>query len=321
MFCKSCGRSLYSKRSDLCIPCSAAHTLSEEFKGHWGDSKLRLLAGDIAVSAARHVRGLRIASAPSEAGATPKSAAAKPREEARRSPPRRSPLGRRGKRPEGGATSDPPARTKVSPQVRRKSPAKQPEEVKEEKRAEVPFSPSSYTSTAEEERQRGAASQSSAPGTRSPRREAKARPERERTPRRTSSADRRDRPVIRTDLPANPENDPDHPAWKEKIKRQYFEDLERAKKPKVSLAEGPGGDAKNLLPEALLKVQGESEEREKKPKKQRRKREWTWVIWKENFSIPASTRSAILRYGRSWPQGGVRFWCVRSLSLLWGKQE
>ena len=77
MFCSKCRRALFSKRSPLCIACAAAATLGEEFQGEWGNETLRFLAGDVAVSAARHVRALRVASNRSP-GATAKSAAARP---------------------------------------------------------------------------------------------------------------------------------------------------------------------------------------------------------------------------------------------------
>ena len=77
MFCGKCRRSLFSKRSTLCIACAAAATLTEEFQGEWGNETLRFLAGDVAVSAARHVRALRVASN-KPVGATPKSAGGKP---------------------------------------------------------------------------------------------------------------------------------------------------------------------------------------------------------------------------------------------------
>ena len=97
MLCESCGRAIFSRRSSYCIPCAATATLQEEFKASWGSDKLRVLAGDIAVSAARHIRGLRVA-ASSGLGATPKSAPTKPQESRARSRSPRRPLLRRVQR-------------------------------------------------------------------------------------------------------------------------------------------------------------------------------------------------------------------------------
>ena len=78
MFCRRCNRPLYSQLSKLCNPCAAAETLGEELAQPWREEKLRVIAGDIAVSAVRQVRALRL-HRPSEAAETSsKSAPAKP---------------------------------------------------------------------------------------------------------------------------------------------------------------------------------------------------------------------------------------------------
>ena len=279
MFCSSCNRAIFSRRSTLCIPCSAAYTLQEEFKEEWGDSKLRVLAGDIAVSAARHIRGLRVAST-SAKGATPKSAASKPAAEpvnqCTRSTLRRST--RKQEREETRKNPSPEKPTEVRKQRSRSRRA--PVEAKRRPRSPPPFSPSSYTSTnAEEDKRRAEEERVSNVERRIPRSETGTAEKCDSSQRKTEREDKRQQGQIRTDLPALWGRDPDHPEYKEEIKRQYFEDLERNKRTKVNLEEGPGGDRGRLLPEALLKAQGESEERQEKPKeKKKQKKRCPWVL-------------------------------------------
>ena len=274
MSCSSCGRSIYTSRSSHCIACAASLTLQEEFRAEWPSEKLRVLAGDIALSAARHVRGLRVAAQSGNPGATAKSAAVRPREAgpARTSP--RPPLQRSERRQ--------PERRRSRSAPRERSPVQERREATVE-RAEAkgletaPFSPSSYTSTAEAEAKEEP--RRAPPGNferRSPRETGGRRTEAKRGRDPRSSASEPSKQVIRTDLPAEL-GDPQSAEYKELIKRQYFEDLEKFKKQQIKLEEGPGGQKKPVLPEGLLKVQGDSEERQKKAKEPRKKRKWTWA--------------------------------------------
>lgn len=52
--------SLYTSRSELCIGCSAAETLREEFKSEFTSESVRSLCADVAARAARQVRAFRI---------------------------------------------------------------------------------------------------------------------------------------------------------------------------------------------------------------------------------------------------------------------
>ena len=78
MLCARCQRPLYSKLSSLCNPCAAARTLEVELAEPWENEKLRVIAGDIAVSAVRQVRALRLYRAPLAPEATSKAAPARP---------------------------------------------------------------------------------------------------------------------------------------------------------------------------------------------------------------------------------------------------
>ena len=60
MSCSSCSRPIYNPRSSLCNGCAAAKTLEEEIRGNWSEESLRLIATDIAVSAVRQIRALRL---------------------------------------------------------------------------------------------------------------------------------------------------------------------------------------------------------------------------------------------------------------------
>ena len=279
MFCTSCKRSLFSRRSDLCIPCSAVATLQEEFRRVWGDESLRFLAGDVAVSAARHVRGLRVASEKAgrqkDLGATPKSAGAKPPETKQRSPSiarkppaevkREASRSRRRGRSPSRCREDPKlaARNSVGTEER-KSTAKAP--------PAPPFSPSSYTDTASEAEKRKVEDKREAlDRRRNPCQES--RPERSphRSTRRHRRSHSRKDTRLRTDLPPVP-LDFNDPAFKERSKAEYLKNLAEQEKRKINLSEGPGAKKDSLLPEALLKVPGESLEREARPKQKRRQK-------------------------------------------------
>ena len=60
MFCRECRAELYNRRSDLCIACGAVATLALEFKEQWASARLRGIAADVATSACRTIRALRI---------------------------------------------------------------------------------------------------------------------------------------------------------------------------------------------------------------------------------------------------------------------
>ena len=60
MFCRECGADLYDRRSDLCLACSAVSTLNLEFRETWATPRLRSIATEITLGAARSVRALRI---------------------------------------------------------------------------------------------------------------------------------------------------------------------------------------------------------------------------------------------------------------------
>ena len=279
MFCTSCRRSLFSRRSELCIPCSAVATLQEEFRRVWGDESLRFLAGDVAVSAARHVRGLRVASEKTarlkDLGVTPKSAATKPPASQQRSPsPARKPP------PEVKREASPSRRRGRSPsRVRedqrvapRSSVGTEERETPAKSAPAAPFSPSSYTGTVSEaEKRKIEDKREAADRRRSPCQSARQK----RSVRGSSRRQRRSRSRkdtrVRTDLPPVP-FDFNDPAFKERSKAEYLKDLAEQEKRKISLSEGPGGRKDSLLPEALLKVPGESQEREVRSKAKRRQK-------------------------------------------------
>ena len=60
MFCSVCRAELYDRRSELCITCGAVETLRQEFIEPWGSSRLRGIAADLTLGAARSVRSLRV---------------------------------------------------------------------------------------------------------------------------------------------------------------------------------------------------------------------------------------------------------------------
>ena len=60
MFCKVCQLEIFTSRSELCLACSAVRTQNLEFQGDWGSGSLRNLGTDIACSAARQIRALRL---------------------------------------------------------------------------------------------------------------------------------------------------------------------------------------------------------------------------------------------------------------------
>ena len=157
MYCGRCKRSIYSRQSSLCNPCAAAQTLGEELSQAWQDEKLRTIAGDIAVSAVRQVRALRLHKPNPAPEATSKAGASRPpldRRPARRS---RSPLREESRK---GASRYPGKQAKEEPQrsLRARTPPRRSSrsEVEENPLAKpIPpdFSPSpySYYSTSEDE--------------------------------------------------------------------------------------------------------------------------------------------------------------------------
>ena len=60
MHCVSCGRLFNYSRSQYCTGCAAANTVLAELGEDWPSESLRRLAEDIAISAARHIRALRL---------------------------------------------------------------------------------------------------------------------------------------------------------------------------------------------------------------------------------------------------------------------
>ena len=60
MECRVCCAVLYSSRSDLCIACSSVSTIQKEFLEAWANTRLRNIGADVALSAARTIRSLRI---------------------------------------------------------------------------------------------------------------------------------------------------------------------------------------------------------------------------------------------------------------------
>ena len=273
MNCEKCRRTLYSNRSPLCIPCAAAATLEAEFKAPWGDETLRYLAGDIAVSAARHVRGLRVSSNKVQPGATAKSAASRPTSSRKRTrtPRRRSPGRDRRDTKVRGRSPRRSGQCRRDPEPRREG---LPAEVKaggeppRERRRTI--SPSSYTSSAAAEaKRRQEESREARVERRSPQPKAEDREYRRRSRDRGKSVN--ERPNV------NPQViDFQDPAFQAKIKAEYLQGLEDQKKSaRISLEEGPGGKDKQLLPPNLLKVPGPSQEREKESKSKRRQQRWT----------------------------------------------
>ena len=108
MRCARCERPLYSRLSDLCNPCAAAKTLEVELAEKWPEEKLRVIAGDIAVSAVRQVRALRLHRPSGTPETTSKAAASRPplerRPERKRS--RSRPAGKESLRREASASGE-----------------------------------------------------------------------------------------------------------------------------------------------------------------------------------------------------------------------
>ena len=116
MVCSGCGRSFAAyKGSRYCIGCAAGHTILDELQEAWASESLRRIADDISVSAARHIRALRLFSGrdlQAPAGSRAEEARA-PAEPARPTAPRtlaqrdRTPLGRRPREERQRAASQP----------------------------------------------------------------------------------------------------------------------------------------------------------------------------------------------------------------------
>ena len=62
MSCQGCRQGRAHRTSRFCVGCSGAQTILRELEEPWSNSSLRSLGEDIAVSAARHIRALRIGS-------------------------------------------------------------------------------------------------------------------------------------------------------------------------------------------------------------------------------------------------------------------
>ena len=60
MQCRVCCATLYNSRSELCLACSSVATIQQEFLEGWRNTRLRNIGADIALSAARSIRALRI---------------------------------------------------------------------------------------------------------------------------------------------------------------------------------------------------------------------------------------------------------------------
>lgn len=60
MKCRSCCSTVYTERSDLCLPCAAAETLTNEFRSSFGSETIKNLATDVIITASRQVRALRL---------------------------------------------------------------------------------------------------------------------------------------------------------------------------------------------------------------------------------------------------------------------
>ena len=60
--CDSCKREIFSSHSNYCVACGAALTLQYEIRQDWGCTVLKGLGTDLALTAARQVRALRLQS-------------------------------------------------------------------------------------------------------------------------------------------------------------------------------------------------------------------------------------------------------------------
>ena len=172
MFCAACGRPYNYKRSQFCTACAAGHTVLTELGEEWPSESLRRLGEDIAVSAARHIRALRLYSGADLRRAPAAAPEERPepvrrREEAAVPQPERverSPLARhrreRARSPQG-ARASPVRRKSLEPRRRSRSvPARessQKEKVTVRPKAETEvsselFSPSYSYYTSEDEK-------------------------------------------------------------------------------------------------------------------------------------------------------------------------
>ena len=105
MHCVGCGRPYHYKRSKYCTACAAGHTIIDELGEDWPSESLRRVGEDIAVSAARHIRALRLYSG-TDLHRPAASSSSRPEVQAPREPPVpprvKSPLVRRRRTPVPG---------------------------------------------------------------------------------------------------------------------------------------------------------------------------------------------------------------------------
>ena len=251
MECKVCCAAIYSKRSEYCIACSSVVTIQQEFIDSWSDTRLRSIGADIALSAARSIRALRIygrASSSSQAVEAPANDSGK------------APLPRRTAKEKAHKRTTPP-RTQVkeppAAEAQRENRGRRDERgasssgaLDKPKNKERPRSSSYYTSSSEEFEVKDLTGAQKTGG------------EEKRlsgaTPKRSSEA-------------ARPIQAPDAGTEEDKAlrKQEYLE----AQKHIIRLREAPKEVQKNRLPENLLEVKGEpsdSLQEEKKSKRRRR---------------------------------------------------
>ena len=242
-----CCATLYNSRSELCLACSSVATIQQEFLEGWRNTRLRNIGADIALSAARSIRALRIygksedSTYPSEAKevckAETKEDSGKPPLERKRRSQGADFEGRekatKKPRAEAHRISTVPRGKEESRGGPAQSSAARPEAPKETA-SEGSYSSSTEDFEAKDLTGRGKKEHvaGSVTGT---------------TPKSTAEAPRQIAPAV---FEAGTAED------KDRSKREYLDSL----KHQVVLREGPKNRKRDTLPEALLEVKGEDQE-------------------------------------------------------------
>ena len=274
MHCRVCGVSLYDRRSDLCLACSAVETQSLEFREAWTDKRLRGIATEIALGAARSIRALRIfgrnaTDHKAEVVERPPLERSNQRKQEREEAPRKAESREPHSEPKAGHRSFTPKE-----RVSRGGPAENP---RGETRRRT-LSPSVYSSSPEPERRDRR------------RRLAKEDPPRESrgaTPKKKPESDRKsqEHPWHRTKRPAEEKTldrgregekedkyvEAKYPAGSEKDKEDSKAAYLESQKHLITLREGPKKEAPRPLPQNLLELPEERAEHDRGREEKRRR--------------------------------------------------
>ena len=262
MQCRVCCAKLYNQRSDLCLACSSVATIQQEFIESWGNSRLRNIGADIALSAARSIRALRIYGKAEDPlhPITPKveEKAEEKRGEGKAPLPRkrqsRSERTTKEEKEVGSQRPEEKRRRGDSRGRRQEAHRETPAQSSTSRRPSPPRGPSeaSYSTSSEDLEVKDLTGRGQQAD--STRRHEGATPK---------SAPEAPKEPIEASVPAGSEAD------KDRSKKAYLEAL----KHQVVLREGPKQKKTDILPDALLQVRGEEDhalQREEKDHKKQR---------------------------------------------------